>query len=182
MEPCAHHSILKWLRLVGVTAAFLLPPALFAQAVHETDLKAAFIYNFILFTDWPAHTVFEEGNLNICVNHNSVLRQPLLRLSEKSVNGRKIAVRLLHPPDAPGACQVLFFDANDRDYWKRIKREVATMPVLTITDDEGIGRDGIIILMSTSQNRIVFDVDTRAANKARTAVSSKLLRLARAVL
>lgn len=185
MEPCAHHSILKrrqlqmWLG--AVVAAFLLSSALHAQPVHETDLKAAFIYNFILFTDWPADTTFAGGILNICLNHNSVLRRPLDRLSEKTVNGRKIAVRLLRPSDAPVTCHVLFLDASDRDYWKRIKRDVTTMPVLTISDDDDIGGDGIVILMAMRQNRYVFDIDTRAAGEARLAVSSKLLRLARTV-
>lgn len=162
-------------------AALLLPPALSAQPVPEYELKAAFVYNFVLFTDWPADTSYEGGNLNICVNPNSAMRGALARLGGKPAKGRRIAVRHPTMPDGVRDCQVLFVGAGDNERWLQIRERLGGASVLTIADgDEASPEDGIITL-TTQGNRIVFDVDTRAARQARLALSSKLLRLARTV-
>ncbi|OWW19121.1 YfiR family protein [Noviherbaspirillum denitrificans] len=162
-------------------AAFLLPAAVAAEPVPEYALKAAFVYNFALFTEWPSDTAYEGGTLNICVNPGSVLRQSLAGLGERAVKGRRIAVRNLAALDALNTCHVLFVDGGDRERWVQIKKGLGGAAVLTISDDEEIGHDGSIIALSMDNKRVVFDVDTRAARQARLAISSKLLRLARMV-
>ncbi|HWJ94038.1 MAG TPA: YfiR family protein [Telluria sp.] len=162
-------------------AALWLPawPAA-AQTVQEYDLKAAFVYNFALFTDWPADTPYEGGTLNICINPGSALRAPLIGLGERSVRGHKIAVRSLGSARNLRACHVLFLDSADRERWTTIRKGLGS-GVLTISDDEEIDRDGVVVALAMDGNRVVFDIDTRAARQARLALSSKLLRLARMV-
>jgi hypothetical protein len=161
-------------------AALLLPSLqLHAQPVPEYELKAAFVYNFALFTDWPDDTTYEGNTLNICVNQRSALRVPLASLSEKPVKGRRVAVRFLSSPDSLRACHILFIDSADRDQWGTLRKDLGGMSILTISDDEEIGRDGSIITLAMDRNRIVFDIDMRAARQARLVLSSKLLRLAR---
>ncbi|HYC42484.1 MAG TPA: YfiR family protein [Noviherbaspirillum sp.] len=162
-------------------AVFLLPLLAAAQPVPEYELKAAFVYNFALFTDWPTDTAYEGGTLNICINPGSVLRQSLAGLGEKTVKGRRVSVRHLAALDSLRACHVLFVDNSDRERWVQIKKGLGGATVLTISDDEEIGHDGSIIALAVDNNRIVFDVDTRAARSARLMLSSKLLRLARTV-
>ena len=161
-------------------AGFLPSLLLHAQPVPEYELKAAFVYNFALFTDWPTDTTYEGNTLNICVNHRSALRVPLVSLSEKPVKGRRVAVRFLSSPDSLRNCHVLFVDSVDRDQWGQMRKSLAGMSILTISDDEEIGHDGSIIALAMDRNRIVFDIDMRAARQARLVLSSKLLRLARA--
>lgn len=177
-----HVAMRKWLCSGWLVTLLLWLPASHAQPVSEQELKAAFIYNFIVFTDWPPEAVFERSTLNICTNPNGTMHQPLQRLTAKSVNGRKIAIRPLATADTLRTCHVMFLEAADRDYWKKIRKDAALMPLLTISDDEARDGDGSIIVLVTSQDRIVFDIDTRAAGMARLSLSSKLLRLARAVL
>lgn len=148
--------------------------------VPEYELKAAFVYNFALFTDWPDDTTYEGNTLNICVNHRSASRVPLASLSEKPVKGRRVAVRFLASADSLRSCHVLFVDSADRDQWGQLRKGLAGMSILTISDDEEIGHDGSIITLAMERNRIVFDIDMRAARQARLVLSSKLLRLARA--
>lgn len=166
-------------RLLPVT--LLLPLQLSAQPVPEYDLKAAFVYNFALFTEWPSDTAYEGGTLNICVNPGSVLRQTLAGLGNKAVKGRRVSVRNLAALDSLRACHVLFIDSSDRERWVQIKKELGGASVLTISDDDEIGRDGSMIALAMDNNRIVFDIDTRAAKQARLVLSSRLLRLARTV-
>lgn len=169
-------TIGRWL-----PAMLLLPLPLAAQPVPEYELKAAFVYNFALFTDWPSDTAYEGGTLNICINPGSALRQSLTGLGDKAVKGRRVAVRHLAALDALRACHVLFVDSSDRERWVQIKKSLGGASVLTISDDDDISHDGSIIGFAMDNNRIVFDIDTRAAKQARLVLSSKLLRLARTV-
>jgi phosphohistidine swiveling domain-containing protein len=160
----------------------MLPWAsLHAQPVPEYDLKAAFVYNFAVFTDWPSDTAYDGGTLNICVNPYSALRQPLVGLGDKLVKGRRVAIRSLTAQDNLRACHVVFVDSGDRDRWGQIKKSIGGTGVLTIADDEEIAHDGAVIALAMDNNRIVFDVDTRVARQAKLVLSSKLLRLARTV-
>lgn len=159
----------------------LLPLLSYAQPVSEYDLKAAFVYNFMLFTDWPANTVYESGTLNICVHPSSALHQSLAALNGKSMKGRKLSVRHLIVADGARGCHVLLID-GDRDRWSRIRQGLVGASVLTIDDDEAPGHDGgSVISLFMDANRIVFDVDMEAARQAKLTLSSKLLRLARKV-
>lgn len=152
-----------------------------AAPVPEFELKAAFVYNFALFTDWPADAQFEAGVLNVCVHPASVLRPALGSLNDRMIKGRKIAVRQLAAPDAVRGCHLFYADAADRDRWPQIRKALANAPVLTITDDVEIGNEGSIVSLFSEGSRIVFDIDLRAARNARLMLSSKLLRLARSV-
>jgi hypothetical protein len=165
-----------------LAAAVMLPWAsLHAQPVPEYDLKAAFVYNFAVFTDWPSDTAYDGGTLNICVNPYSALRQPLVGLGDKLVKGRRVAIRSLTAQDNLRACHVVFVDSGDRDRWGQIKKGIGGTGVLTVADDEEIAHDGAVIALAMDNNRIVFDVDTRVARQAKLVLSSKLLRLARTV-
>lgn len=161
-------------------ALALLLPALAPQAqiVPEYDLKAAMVYNFMLFTEWPADTPFEADLLTICVAPDSALRRPLLSLSERPVRGRRIVVHSLAAESARN-CQVVFIDGAYKERWMHFRKGWGS-GVLTISDDDA-DHGSVIIALATEDNRIVFDIDTRAARHARLVLSSKLLRLARTV-
>lgn len=161
-------------------AMLLLPPASSAQPVPEYELKAAFVYNFVLFTEWPADTVYEGGTLNICINPNSAMRPSLNLLQGKPAKGRKIMIRTLAVPDDVRSCHVLFIDSTDSERWLHLERRLRNASILTISDDDGSPESGIIEL-SSDGNRVVFDIDMKKARNARLALSSKLLRLARTV-
>lgn len=159
--------------------ACLLPAQGHAQPVPEYELKAAFVYNFALFTEWPEESTNEGSTLNLCVSHRSPMRVPLANLREKPLRGKRVAVRYLSTFDNLRACHVLFLDGNDREHWRLVRKGLASTSILTISDDEEIGREGSIIAMSMERSRIVFDIDLQAARQAHLALSSKLLRLAR---
>jgi hypothetical protein len=174
-------TMMDMLKASLVAAAMLPWGALHAQPVPEYDLKAAFVYNFAVFTDWPSDTAYDGGTLNICINPDSALRQPLIGLGDKQIRGRRVEVRSLAAADNLRSCNVVFLDSGDRDRWGQIKKALGSTGVLTIADDEEIARDGTVISLAMDNNRVVFDVDTRAARQAKLVLSSKLLRLARMV-
>jgi phosphohistidine swiveling domain-containing protein len=159
------------------SAAHPLP----VQAVPEYKLKAAFVYNFVLFTDWPAANANEAAPINVCVNTDSVLRPALGEFNDKTVKGRRMQIRAWTDANADSMrqCHVLVLDSTDREHWAQLRKNLAGAAVLTVSDDADIGRNGAVITLYLENNRIAFDIDMNAARQARLTLSSKLLRLAR---
>lgn len=149
--------------------------------VPEYELKAAYVFNFALFTDWPADTVYDGGTLNVCVHPASAMRPSLAGIADKTVRGRRLAVRMADSGDSLRPCHLLVLDGADRERWMRIRKALGGAAVLTVTDDEAIAREGAMIALATEGQRLVFDIDLTAARQARLALSSRLLRLARNV-
>ncbi|HAT33945.1 MAG TPA: DUF4154 domain-containing protein [Janthinobacterium sp.] len=171
------------LRLALLAALCLAPPQALAQtaAVPEYELKAAFVFNFAVFAVWPAENLGGGAGMTLCAYAGNSLLPALMALNDKVANGHKVAVRVLAPPSAPSACQILVLDSLDRERWSRLRRELGDAAVLTVADDAVIGNEGAAIALSVDAHRIGFDVDLSALRQARLSLSSKLLRLARSV-
>jgi hypothetical protein len=156
-----------------------LAPAL-GEPVPEPDMKAAYVFNFAVFTEWPQEALAVGEPIRVCANPGAPLFASLNRLGEKLVNGHRLAV-IRHPGFNLRSCHVLVLGSADRERWAQIRRELAGAHVLTVSDDSAISDDGAMIGMSVDNARIGFDVDMGAARGARLTLSSKLLRLARSV-
>ncbi|WP_342116179.1 YfiR family protein [Pseudoduganella sp. OTU4001] len=172
-------ALLACLPLSGGWAHAQLP-----SSADEAELKAAILFNFALFTEWPADTLPASAPLRLCVFQGNALLTALTGLQEKQVNGHRLSVRTL--PAAPGAaqlasCHLLVLDAQDRERWPLLKHDLSTSSVLTVADDRIIGSSGAMISFSIANRRVGFDVDMMPVKQARLTLSSKLLRLARSV-
>lgn len=165
-----------------LVALAFMPALLVAQPVHENALKTAFIYNFVVFTEWPQEAFQGSNSINICVNAMSDMQQAMLTLDGKSAGGRQIKIRQLRNFDIKQAqCHVLYLNSIDRQRWPTLKKILAKTVILTISDEGGIGQDGAMIALSLQDNKIVFDINQSVARESQLTFSSKLLRLARTV-
>ena len=174
-------AVVKWWRSAGLALAFL-PCLSLAQPVQENDLKAAFVYNFVQFTDWPPGAVGSSPTLNICLNAGSELQQAFQSLNGRIAKGQKIKVFTSKALDKQAAdCHVIYVESLDRPRWPAIKRALARGNTLTISDDPQLAQSGVMIMLSVQHSKMVFDVDAGEARQARLTLSSKLLRLARTV-
>lgn len=172
-------ALVTCLLLAGGWAHAQLPPG-----ADEAELKAAILFNFALFTEWPADTLPASAPLRLCVFQGNALLTALTGLQEKQVNGHRISVRTL--PASPGAaqlasCHLLVLDAQDRERWPTLRNDLASSSVLTVADDRIIGANGAMISFGIDNRRVGFDVDMGPVKHARLTLSSKLLRLARSV-
>ncbi len=171
-----------WLLHRMLVALAFMPTLLVAQPVHENALKAAFVYNFVIFTEWPQQAFQESDSVNICVYATSDMQQALLKLDGKSAGSRHIKVRPLRNIDIKlTQCHVLYMDSFDRQKWSSLKKLLAKTMTLTISDESAIGQDGAMIALSLHENKIVFDINQSVARDSKLTFSSKLLRLARTV-
>jgi hypothetical protein len=146
-----------------------------AGELPEYRLKAAFIYNFALFTEWPA----EVGNtLNLCVVGKDPFGEEIDPLNGKPVGARTIAVQRKAPGDPLKGCQVVFIAGSAVSGLQRVLEGVRGSPVLTIADTPGAASRGVALNMNLVQDKVTFEANMEAARNARLTLSSKLLRLA----
>ena len=152
-----------------------------AQETIETDVKAAFLYNFTKFVAWPTPGAPTEP-FRLCIVSDDALRRSLERTIEgESVNGRPLESRVPRTPEEARGCQLLFLGHADGDREARLLAAVRDMPVLTVSDTTDFARRGGGIEFVKENNRLRFDVNVPGAERAGIKVSSRLLKVARRV-
>lgn len=162
--------------LLGIVLAV---PA-FAADAKEQQLKVSYIYNFAKFVKWPA-PVGPGQPFIICVIGREPLSGYLDLLAGKPIYERTIEVKLISAKPTPGTCHILFISA-DYGQAAHILDDIATLPILSISDLPEFIREGGIIGMKTVDDRVRFDINLAAAQKAGLAVDSQLLKLAAEVM
>jgi len=161
-------------------AAVLLGRAAGAQESGEYELKAAFLYNFVKFVEWPPDAFAgERSPLAICVYGDD----PFGRSLEGVVRGESLGEHglIVQRParlDELDDCHVLFVSRSERQRMPQVLARVDGMPVLTVGDTDGFLRAGGIINFVLEENRVRFLINQEAAERSRLRISSKLLRLA----
>jgi hypothetical protein len=154
--------------------------AIAAQAAPEYALKAAYVYNFALFTAWPPESLGDDARLTMCVRPDHPLRGALDELKTRSVKGRRIQVKTWDANTAEGECQIVVLERDDRDRWNNWRRHVQLRGVLSISEEDS-GLPNTVITMGLDNDRLVFNVQIDIARQAGLAISARLLQLARVV-
>lgn len=170
--------------VAGLAALFLChsPLARYAQASpSEYSLKAAFIFNFAKFVEWPESAFRLKGEFCIATLGRTPLDRELAALSGKSINGRSIVFRQLNTPEETAQCQVLFISRSELAKVERVLDLLKDLPVLTVADREDFCRKGGMLALEKEETRLVFDVNYRETQRAKLKVHSQLLRLARKI-
>lgn len=146
--------------------------------LSEYELKAAFIYNFAKFTEWP-----EEGSavFRFCVAGRDPFGEALDKLAERAVRNHPIAVFRGVEPDEAAECELLFLHGNDAPHRAAALKHAAGHPVLTVGDAPGFVDGGGMIELMMVENRVQFEVNLLAVKSAKLMISAQLLRLARRV-
>ena len=182
-RPWTHllHSTLRpraavlCLLLAALAARAQPPPS------TEYEVKAAFLYNFAKFVEWPADAFADSrSHFVIGIVGSDPFGPGIDRaLSNKVVHGRDLDVRRF--PDAPPAsgCHLLFFSQADSTTLRRNLQSVAGSTVLTVGEASTFLDLGGTIRFVLESNKVRFDIDVASAEAARLRISSKLLRLAR---
>jgi YfiR/HmsC-like len=154
-----------------------------AQAVDEYQVKAAYMYNFAKFVDWPAGTLDGPAQpIAFCVLGQTPLGQPLHdTLSGKAVDQRPLVFRQLSDSKQAGMCQVLFIGSLDKKLVRQTLDEIKSLPVLTVGEAENFTNDGGIVRFVLDAGRVRLEFNLDAADGAKLRISSKLLGLASVV-
>ena len=165
--------------LLALLCVSLLAGESTSQALSEAQVKAAMVYNFAAFTEWPE--VSTAGRpLVVGVLGNDGLAKALKSMGRLG-NGRDVDVRTLGESEHLAECQVLYFSGiSDRAAAATLAR-VSALPVLTVGEQEHFTQLGGIIRVYQEGSRLRFDVDASHASAVRLKISSRVLNLARVV-
>jgi hypothetical protein len=160
--------------LAAVLLAGLAPPV--AAQVDERALKAAYLFNFIQFTQWP---VPPDEPFRLCVLGRTPLDEQLAQLEGKQVlGGLHISVRHVGPRDSLAGCHALYLDDSQRGQVDEVLGKLGSAPVLTITDSDGLADRGLMIEIHKRDARLGFEVNLKMARKANISFSARMLKLA----
>ena len=149
--------------------------------VGESDLKAAFLYNFTKFIEWPAEAFAkEDAPVVVGVYGDEEFTQNLRTLlADKKAHNRPFTVRRLINPQDAKTCQILFFRANETKKMGAVYESIKRLPILTVGESEDFLDQGGMFSLVFEDKQLRFDVNTAAAENAKLTISSKLLRLAK---
>jgi hypothetical protein len=167
-----------------MAAALCAGTPAYAQKASGADIKAAFIFNFTRFIEWPADQLSEGRPLTIVVIGNDAIADALSTIAHgKQVQGRTVAVRRLAINDEMPEAHVVFVGGGEHARIPSLIKRLGSSGAnaLTISDVDRFCQSGGIIEFRTEADRIRFDVNLQNANTAGLAINSKLLSLARTV-
>ncbi len=178
-------ALLKFIERVGLAtlvAGGLL--ALSARATHaqdaETGVKAAFLYNFTKFVEWPEQAfAAPTAPIVLCTLGAAGLEDAVRTVvANRTAQNRPVEVRDGSKGDAR-ACHVLFVSTDAPDHGAALLAQVQDAPVLTVGDLPGFASGKGVIGFVRDKDRVRFDIDENAARSARLKISAKLLALAK---
>ena len=150
-------------------------------SVGEYSLKAAFIYNFSKFVEWPESAFRGKREFCIATLGRTPLDRELASLTGKNVQGHSIVFRRLNNPEDAAQCQVLFISRSEQANLDGILDTLKDLPVLTIAEGEDFCKRGGMLSLQKENGKIVFDVNYRETQRSKLKPNSQLLKLARKI-
>lgn len=158
----------------------LLPAVAGAQAATEPEIKAAFLYNFTKFVEWPP-SAFASGDspLRLCVFGHDPLGRDLDELVRgETVNSRRLVVERPDRIQGLKSCHVLFVSRSERARTEEILDSLRGTSVLTVGESDGFLDKGGVINFVRAGTKIRFEIREQPAAPEAPKISSKLMRLA----
>jgi hypothetical protein len=153
------------------------------QSASEYEVKAAFLYNFAKFVEWPAQSFKgPDDPITICI----VGQNPFGHMLEDTVNGKTLEGRAFVVRNVPdvqqaGRCHILFVSSSERKNLQAILAGIRTPGVLTVGETEGFAMNGGVINFKLEDGKVRFEINLHAAAKEGLQIRSHLLSLAQIV-
>ena len=161
-------------------AAFLFAPlSAFAQARRPEEVKAAFLYNFARFVEWPARAFDspESPFIIAIVADEAVVAELQSMVKNEKVRNRPVVVRSGRRVRDTEGCHVLYLGTADGARLDEFLEVTRGRAVLTVGDASDFLREGGVVQFVTERT-IRLRIDLRNARRANLTISSQLLRLA----
>jgi len=177
----------RWFRassIVFTLAMLIWGPNVSAESMQSKEylIKAAFLYNFIKFVDWPSESFKNDAApINLYVLGDDPFGEALDTIRGKRVKGRRLVIKQVRRVEQIEGAHLLFISTSEKGRVKQILKSLADAPVLTISEMEGFGQNGGIINFITVDNKIQFEINSEKAEQHKLRISSQLLKLARIV-
>jgi hypothetical protein len=175
---CALGALAHLAPAFGVQASQVVPVA------GEYELKAAFLFNFIKFTEWPAAEANKgDEPFVIGVLGKDPFGAALDKVTEgETIHSRKIVVRrFARMDDLAASSQIVFISASEERNLDAILKLLDGQAVLTVSEIASFAERGGIVELKKDGNRIVFEINLSAVKRAGLNMNAQLLKLAKVV-
>jgi len=149
-----------------------------AQSASEAELKAAYLFNFALFVEWPTRN---KASFTVCQYGSDSLGSGAAALARKSLRGKTITVRQANAKELSG-CDMLYIPSSEKARIRDLAQRLRGSNVLTVSDAQGAAREGATIGLSIDGQKIVFEINVAEAKRNSLVISAKLLSLAETVV
>jgi hypothetical protein len=154
-----------------------------AQETLENEIKAAFLYNFTKYIEWPASAARGGDPFRLCVLADAQFTRALDQIiAGETVAGRPLTRTEPHSVNDVRLCALLYVGHGYAQRGAPLVAAVRRLPVLTVGDSPRFVEEGGAIAFVLENNRVRFDISPAIAQRAGLVVSSKLLRVARSVV
>lgn len=148
----------------------------------ENRVKAAFVFNFIKFVEWPDASFKGPGaSLNVCVWGTETDAASMMGLHRKTAKQRTLEVISVNSAALLGQCHVLFLTQSSRDTFKTVLRSIADRKILSVSDIGGFARNGGLIGLFKSDDQMRFAINVDATQRSGLRMSSQLLKFGKIV-
>lgn len=182
-------AMVSWARLLVVIPLLFLSlwvtplQAQPAVATKEYEVKAAFLFNFARFVEWPTNAFTSpQAPLVIGILGTDPFGAALNEIVRgEIVNGHPLIIQRYRNIEEVQTCHILFISSSEARRLEQIFKSLRGKNVLTVGESDGFAQSGGIIRFIADQNRIRFRVNLDAARAAELTISSKLLRAAEIV-
>ena len=174
------------IRTLALAAALITPGPLLAQPERaaEVQIKAAFLYKFGGFVEWPAaafarsDSAFTIGVLGA----DAVAAELDKVVAGRTVQGRAVSVSRLRRGESLAGLHVLFVGQQEAARLPEILAAAKGQPLLVVTESESALTQGSMINFVSSEDKVRFDVALPPAERGQLRISSRLLAVARKVV
>jgi YfiR/HmsC-like len=170
---------------IAIVCSLLSVLEVSAQGAKPTDyqVKAAYLYNFGRFVEWPANAAATEGSsFTICVLGDDPFGQALdATLAGETIANQKVTARRISSLQTGADCRILFISSSEANRLNKIIEALDKNAVLTVSDIPQFSQHQGMIQFVLEENRIRFEVNLTATQRAGLTLSSELLKVATAV-
>ncbi len=149
-----------------------------AESYSEAAVKAAYLYRFAGYVDWPDEASSSGPFIIAVLGSPAVARELKGLLPNHYVNSRPAQVREVTGVRDLGRPQILFVGAGYADALRAIMPAVGREPMLLVTDEDDGLNQGSVLNFVTVDRRVRFEVSLTAADRLRLKISSELLAVA----
>jgi hypothetical protein len=154
-----------------------------AASNKEDQIKAAFVYNFTKFVEWPAAS-FPEKDAPIVMGvfgKNPFGQELHEAIKDRKVNGRALALRTIHRLEDIRAVHLLFIPAAADAQLAEVTEKLKGASVLTVGESDAFANAGGMIRFVLEGDKVRFEINMDSAEQAGLKISAQLQKLARAV-
>jgi hypothetical protein len=177
------HPSPQFLALALVWALLAVSITQGQQKPSDYQVKAVYLYNFGRFVEWPSKIPAAKGDsFTICVLGEDPFGSTLdATLAGETIGGKNIVAKRISSPQESVNCQILFLSAAEAGRLSKIMESLDKAPVLTVSEIPQFSQRGGMIQFVVEGNRIRFEVNLTATQRAGLSLSSELLKVATAV-